>query len=307
MDWEEGPCFLCRETVPAKHNAGGTAFQYICPDCGEFIQTYQGTVTLEDRIRCDPNNLEVRAKIVGWIRRQNRQGKTPTIDADKIRELVEATPPTTKQRAMFLLEEAIFGTSKREPTIDLFEARYLNAVYSADPEDVQSLLFYLEKQELVRSAHSSGAVVTVEGRIAAEEQQSNQSNSETCFVAMWFDPNLSEIYEQGFHRSVTDAGYIPMRIDEVEHNNKIDDEIIAAIRSSAFLIADFTGHRGGVYFEAGFAMGLGMPVVWTCRENEVNDLHFDIRQYNCVTWTNAEDLASKLKNRIEATIGRGPV
>ena len=96
MDWEEGPCFLCRETVPAKHNAGGTSFQYICPDCGQFIQTYQGTVTLEDRIRCDPNNLEVRAKIVGWIRRQNRQGKTPTIDADKMRELVEARPPNNR-------------------------------------------------------------------------------------------------------------------------------------------------------------------------------------------------------------------
>lgn len=123
---------------------------------------------------------------------------------------------------------------------------------------------------------------------------------------MWFNPKLSQVYEEGFKPGVTNAGYVPWRIDEVEHNNKIDDEIIAAIRSSAFLIADFTGHRGGVYFEAGFAMGLGMHVVWTCREDEVNDLHFDIRQYNCVTWNEPEELAKKLKNRIEATIGRGP-
>ena len=306
MDWEELTCYLCEQTVEARYNFEGTTFQFKCPDCGHFTKTTQGTVTQEDLIRCDPKNPEVKAKIVGWIRRQNRQGKTPTIHADKIRELVEATPPTTEQRGMFLLEEAIFGTFKREPQIDLFEGRYLNAVYSANIEDVQSLLFYLERQGLVRSAHSSGAVVTVEGRIATEHQQLNQSNSETCFIAMWFDPKLSEVYEQGFQRGVTDAGYVSLRIDKVEHNDKIDDEIIAAIRSSAFIVADFTGHRGGVYFEAGFAMGLGMPVVWTCNENEVDDLHFDIRQYNCVTWMEPKDLAEKLKNRIEATIGRGP-
>ncbi len=36
-----------------------------------------------------------------------------------------------------------------------------------------------------------------------------------------------------------------------------------------FMIADFTGHRGGVYFEAGFAHGLGIPVIWTCREDQL--------------------------------------
>ena len=36
-----------------------------------------------------------------------------------------------------------------------------------------------------------------------------------------------------------------------EHINRIGDEIISQIRRSKFLIADFTGHRGGVYFEAG--------------------------------------------------------
>jgi hypothetical protein len=62
-----------------------------------------------------------------------------------------------------------------------------------------------------------------------------------------------------------------------EHINKIGDEIISQIRRSKFLIADFTGHRGGVYFEAGLAMGLGLPVFWTCRRDDLDKLHFDIR------------------------------
>jgi len=70
-----------------------------------------------------------------------------------------------------------------------------------------------------------------------------------------------------------------------EHINKIGDEIISQIRRSKFLIADFTGHRGGVYFEAGLAMGLGLLVFWTCRRDDLDKLHFDIRsEVQCPLW-----------------------
>ncbi|MFC1886373.1 hypothetical protein ACFLZM_04890, partial [Thermodesulfobacteriota bacterium] len=71
---------------------------------------------------------------------------------------------------------------------------------------------------------------------------------------------------------------------EHQFNGKIDDEIIAQIRRSRFIVADFTGHRGGVYYEAGFAKGLGLEVIWTCNKNDIDKLHFDIRQYNCIDW-----------------------
>jgi hypothetical protein len=89
--------------------------------------------------------------------------------------------------------------------------------------------------------------------------------------------------------------------------NKIDDEIIAQIRRSRFIVADFTGHRGGVYYEAGFAQGIGLEVVWTCERKEIKKLHFDVRQYNCLTWDMDElDIfREKLSFRIERAIGRG--
>jgi nucleoside 2-deoxyribosyltransferase len=76
------------------------------------------------------------------------------------------------------------------------------------------------------------------------------------------------------------AGFSAMLIPDKEHANKIDDEIIAEIRRSAFLVADFTGHRQNVYFETGFAMGSNLPVIWTCRKGDIPKLHFDVRQYN---------------------------
>ena len=123
---------------------------------------------------------------------------------------------------------------------------------------------------------------------------------------MSFDPALLPAYEQGLRPGVMMAGYDPIRVDRVEHVNRIDDEIIARVRTSLFVVADFTEHREGVYFEAGFALGLGLPVIWTCRKGDMKDLHFDIRQYNTIDWDDYEDLASRLQHRIEATVGRGP-
>jgi hypothetical protein len=86
-------------------------------------------------------------------------------------------------------------------------------------------------------------------------------------------------FSSGSHLAVVQAaGYTPVIVNAVEHVNKIDDEIISQIRNARFLVADFTGHRGGVYFEAGFALGLGLPVFWTCKKDHLDHLHFDVRQ-----------------------------
>ncbi len=121
---------------------------------------------------------------------------------------------------------------------------------------------------------------------------------------------MQQALEHGIEPAIKDAGYKPLRIDQKEHINKIDDEIIAEIRRSRFLVADFThgvdGARGGVYYEAGFAHGLNLPVIFTCREDAVEELHFDTEHYNHIVWTTPADLREKLTNRILAVIGEGP-
>jgi nucleoside 2-deoxyribosyltransferase len=91
-------------------------------------------------------------------------------------------------------------------------------------------------------------------------------------------------------------------LDLVEHNEKICDRIIAEIRTCQFLVADVTLQRPGVYFEAGFAMGLGRPVIWTCRKDDLVDVHFDTRQYNHIDWKDSGGLRMRLADRIKATI-----
>ena len=88
----------------------------------------------------------------------------------------------------------------------------------------------------------------------------------------------------------------------IPHNENIIFKIIAEIRSSQFLVADFTGQNRGVYLEAGFAMGLGRPVIWTCRKDDFGKTHFDIKQFNHILWEAPEDLREKLADRIKAII-----
>ena len=128
---------------------------------------------------------------------------------------------------------------------------------------------------------------------------------------MWFADGMVEAYGKGIEPGIREAGFNPLRIDQKDHANRIEDEIIAEIRRSRFLVADFTqgedGARGGVYYEAGFAHGLGLPVIFTCHQHSLDTLHFDTSHYNHIVWSEPDELREKLANRIRAVIGQGPV
>ncbi len=141
--------------------------------------------------------------------------------------------------------------------------------------------------------------------------QKPQSESDRCFVAMWFNEQMDEPYTEGIAEAVRQSGYYPVRVDREEFNEKIDDQIMAEIKRSRFVIADFTSEignpRGGVYFEAGFGIGISIPVIFSVREDQIEHVHFDTKMFNHIVWTDTNDLRDKLKNRILATIGEGPL
>src|SRR4051794_30304544 len=64
--------------------------------------------------------------------------------------------------------------------------------------------------------------------------------------------------------------------------------------------------RGGVYYEAGFAFGVGLPIIWSVRSDCLDALHFDTRQYPHIVWRTPQELRTQLQDRIEALLGQGP-
>jgi nucleoside 2-deoxyribosyltransferase len=194
-------------------------------------------------------------------------------------------------------------------------ARFLDPIAvssSVSPAEVDFLIgAYLKTEEQFVELDQSGAhlSVTITARGWKHLDALPAGTSSVGFVAMWFADEMTPVWEQSFNPAITDAGYKAQRIDKEEHNNKIDDEILASIRAAKFVVADFTKQRGGVYYEAGFAQGLGKPIIWTIRQDDLKDIHFDTRQFNHIPWefSALTDFKLALQRRIEASFGRGPL
>ena len=184
---------------------------------------------------------------------------------------------------------------------------------SVESAEVFFILKYLSERKWIMDdgirAGRSHCVVTVEGYAKVAEQEVNP-RSDQVFVAMWFDDSMVDVRENGIKSAILNTGYTPRLIDEKPDVDKIDDEIIGEIRRSRFLIADFTygdkGIRGGVYYEAGFALGLGLEVIRSCRADQIADLHFDVNHHYHIAWDTPEELREGLESRILALVGEGP-
>ena len=145
-------------------------------------------------------------------------------------------------------------------------------------------------------------IITPSGWAYLESLRQPNPDSKKAFVAMWLEPEMEKIYDRFITKAIKDAGYEPIQIGRKEHNNDINDEIIGEIRSCKFVVADFTGNRGGVYYEAGFAYGLNIPVIHTCKKDKLKNVHFDVNHRKIIDWKDGDDLYKRLLNRINSTI-----
>ena len=270
-------------------------------------------------IGCLPPDDRVRARLTTWLVDQRRLGnECPEILQQTITDAEQQKNLSVHNRADRLLQ--YIGDQTVEigtPFVFTSEEMRTTAIAawseSVSENEVLYLLDYLDKQSWIEkrstSAYSNRFILTVEGYARLAELETANAESSKGFVAMWFNPSTDEAWEEGIKRGIEDAGYEAVRIDRKEHNNKIDDEIIAEIRRSRFVVADFTqgedGARGGVYYEAGFAHGLGIEVIFTCREDALQNVHFDTRQYNHIVWETPEELRHRLAKRISARIKDG--
>jgi nucleoside 2-deoxyribosyltransferase len=250
---------------------------------------------------------------------ENGTARIPAVVATyNIDEILKRSPIPTKEKAWRLLVEIIrelngkAGTLRWEisPSTPGYLERLRRIGADMDGE-LRALLEYLEFAGYVSLGKTLGPIIDIDVGVAGliqYETESREIESSNAFIAMWFADELLPIYESAIAPAVEAWGYIPVRIDRRQHNNKIDDEIVSEIKRSRFVIADFScgsdGARGGVYYEAGLAAGLGKPVIFTVRALDLNRVHFDTRQFNHIVWEKPEDLRIGLENRIGATMGQ---
>jgi hypothetical protein len=112
-------------------------------------------------------------------------------------------------------------------------------------------------------------------------------DSRNAFMAMKFgDAKLDKVLKDCFQPAAARAGFTLRALNETPSAGLIDNQIRAAIRSARFVIADLSHANNGAYFEAGFAEGLGLPVIYTCEAVTFDEkkTHFDTNHMHTVTW-----------------------
>lgn len=265
-----------------------------------------------------------RAKLTRWIVDSNRiQGEPPEVTTEILNRACSLPELTVAQRMDRLLAHLAnsgvrpgvrltwLGTHQVTPETVRARMEALAVLDAIDESELPAFRGLLEDAGLLRNDSNSPSI-TAAGYARMDELRRGVIPTNQVFVAMWFSAPMSEVYDTAIAPAVMATGFSPLRIDRKEHDNRIDDEILAEIRRSRLLVCDFTSGtvklegktitipRGGVYYEAGFAQGLGIPVVWCVREDQIGDVHFDTRQFNHIVWKDAEDLRRRLINRIRA-------
>jgi len=272
-----------------------------CFRCGTYRITRRALLNL----RGEELSPREGANISGYL----RENQGSQIKSDNFSMLRNQRTPSFHERA----DKLLLAFEKRTSFIGEFlrwDKSWIALGWCIDDKELLEILKYLAIVERIDSDIFKDfgiCKILPDGWKHLEDIKQINIDSQQGFVAMWFDDAMKKIYDDIIAPAIEDAGYKPHKVDLREHNDRIDDEIIAQIRRSRFVLADFTGQRGGVYYEAGFAKGLGLEVIWTCRNDELDKLHFDVRQYNCILWERdkLEEFKMKITYRIESVLGRG--
>jgi hypothetical protein len=124
-----------------------------------------------------------------------------------------------------------------------------------------------------------------------------QPRRSTMFVACAFGYHeIDQLYENQLRPACEGVGYHAFRVDLNEPPQTITELILQGIIDSECMIADLSFARPSVYFEIGFAHGLGIPILLTCRQDHyrgVEDqlkVHFDLEQYKISYWSRIKDV-----------------
>lgn len=196
----------------------------------------------------------------------------------------------------------IFG----DRTIQFTEPLEFMSIYARDSDEVDAMISSLvDFGYLSLNEDGVSSVISKEGWKHIYDIERMETDR-TGFIAIEFSEKTEKIIET-LKKGIEKAGFNPIVIKDVEHNNQIVPEIRKYIERCSFLVMDCTCPNLGAYYEAGIAVGQGKEVIICCREDSFKSSesrpHFDIAQQSMIIWKDPTDLVERLAKRIEATIG----
>lgn len=256
-------------------------FCWIC--VGEFADPWptSGDLTTVDCATC--GNYEITGSLLAsqfplpeseryrmsfWCKRRQLEGRgPPMLSNHTIGAIVAQLPnPPAHQKPDLLLVSLTLRNPVPGRDINIDEWRERSLACARDQEELRFFLECLRAREhIVMGARSVS--ITGDGWERAAQLADRPETSRTAFVAMKFNDEMLALWPTAFVPAIQRAGFEPRLANNPQHNEQIDARIVTEVRQCRFVIADVTFAPTGVYFEAGYALGIGRPVIWTCRSD----------------------------------------
>lgn len=303
------PCPICKlKSENIRVWDYGERLTLECGRCGKFTITATAATIAAQK--------ELGPKLSAWIReRSETGGEVPEINSNTLKE-VEAILPAYRvaEKQLLLLRALERRTKFPGQRVTLTPHLDYPLAWASKEDEFLYLLRALIERALVRrtdgppeptDSFEFEVELTADGWNYLDQHARPSAVSDQVFVAMAFAPEMNTAWELGIRPALRTAGFRPYRVDAEPHIERIDTKIITEIKNSRFVVADVTLQRQGVYFEAGYALGLGLPVFWCVRKDDLRNVHFDTRQYNHIAWEDEQDLSEQLYLFVNAIIGKG--
>ena len=118
------------------------------------------------------------------------------------------------------------------------------------------------------------------------------------FTIMSFKPKYESVFSS-YKKVCKRFNFKAVRTDKTRSGDRIVPEILKGIRNASFVIADVTEASMNVFYEIGYAEGLGRPVIVTAKEG--TKLPFDFADIPVEFWSSPKDLCQKLERRVKET------
>jgi hypothetical protein len=121
------------------------------------------------------------------------------------------------------------------------------------------------------------------------------------FLVCPFRPDMEPTY-LAVAAAARAVGLRAERVKDVQGDYKITEKVLSMIRQARFVVADLTNERPNVYFELGYARGLGKTVITILRSGTTP--HFDVRDWTYLEYSDSRPLERDLLERFQFELQR---
>ena len=308
---EDQNCFICNFDLnkPSIYQASPDGYSVDCPRCGKFFLTDSAQAVMERWLAEDEGNFAI---LSHYARRRQLGERIPMINREQVKEQCErGTLPSVFEQADTLLsyiadqvvDPGFPANVLALPASGIIGARSkAGFLYCLNALEING---FIQMPSRVMG-YDRAATITFDGWEHYDALKRGAVSGNMAFMAMEFgDPQLDAILKEHFRPAVEATGFQLFKLDDRPQAGLIDDRLRLEIKTSRFLISDLTHDNEGAYWEAGYAEGLGKPVIYTCEASKFEEkkTHFDTNHHLTITWdpVSPGEAVEKLKATIRFT------